>query len=191
MNRLALVGRRRSATASAVFGGLCAAALLTLTGCPENPYKASTWIGKLGDRQEAARAVVELDRLGDPAAIEPLARHWEENGKDIKVLDAIISLAAPIVPDEVAVQVKPKLKCKIKGDQRCFILRDFPEGRPASWDKAMPVLRKVLTDVDDLDDRWRDSASKAAAAIGQSQDPEGIDVLVEIINRKMNAKAAR
>lgn len=176
--------RRRpalAATAAAVFG-----AALSLAACTENPYKADTWIKQLGDKGAQARAIVELDRLGDPKAIPALAKTWESAGRDPKILDVIISLAKPFTPEEVAEAVKTN-----RNDPRKFMLRDFPKGRPASWDKALPVLIKVLSDVDDLDDRWRESASKAAAAIGESKDASGIDILVETVNRKMNAKAER
>ena len=43
-----------------VFVAVWLAGLVSLTGCPDNPYKASTWIKKLNDSREAERAVQEL-----------------------------------------------------------------------------------------------------------------------------------
>lgn len=178
-----LLGTAAAVVSVSLLGGLA----LGGAGCSrENPYAASTWIAKLSDKSAQARAIVELDRLGDPKAIPELAKTWESSGRDPKILDVIIALAKPFTPEEVAEAVKTN-----RNDPRKFMLRDFPKGRPASWDKALPVFTKVLQDVDDLDERWRESASKAAAAIGESGDTSGIDILVETVNRKMNAKAER
>ena len=40
---------------------LTAALLLGLTGCPDNPYKASSWTKQLDDPREAERAVTQLE----------------------------------------------------------------------------------------------------------------------------------
>ena len=57
---------------------------------------AAPWIAKLDDPREAERAVNELEQLGDPAAIEPLGRHWTETGRPVRVLQVMIALARPL-----------------------------------------------------------------------------------------------
>ena len=38
-------------------------ALASLAGCPDNPYKASTWTKKLKDQRDSERAVGERGRV--------------------------------------------------------------------------------------------------------------------------------
>ena len=45
-----------------------AALLVSLTGCPDNPYKAETWTKQLDDPREAERAVTQLEQLGNGIA---------------------------------------------------------------------------------------------------------------------------
>ena len=55
-------------------------------------------------------------------------------------------------------------------------MTDFESnGRPASWDKALPFLTKALTEVDEANPRSVDSAQKAADALGESKSEGGID----------------
>ncbi len=61
-------------------------------------------------------------------------------------------------------------------------------GRPASWDKAMPFLTKALTDVDEANPRSVDSAQKAADALGEARLPEGLDALIEIATKPVTKK---
>src|ERR1043165_2563401 len=73
--------------------------LVSLAGCPDDPYKASTWIKKLGGR-EHERAVQSLEELGDPSAITPLGEVWKDQGKQPRELEVIIGLARPMTPQE-------------------------------------------------------------------------------------------
>src|SRR5262244_3430173 len=88
---------RRSSVLPMVLG---LAALAGLVGCPDDPYKAGTWTKKLGDPREAERAVTELEQLGDPSAIEALGNAWVDQGKPVRLLQVIISLARPLTPQE-------------------------------------------------------------------------------------------
>src|SRR5258705_13616571 len=76
------------------------AVLAGLAGCPDNPYKAETWTKKLGDQRESERAVTELENLGDPSAIDKLGSAWVDQGKPVRLLQVIISLARPLTPEE-------------------------------------------------------------------------------------------
>src|SRR5689334_22463693 len=73
---------------------------LSSTGCPDNPYSASTWTKKLGDPAESERAVTELEQLGDPSAIPALGEAWRDQGKPVRLLQVIIGLARPLTPEE-------------------------------------------------------------------------------------------
>lgn len=68
---------------------------------PAEPGLAASWIAKLDNPREAARAVDELELLGDPSAIGPLGRHWSENGRAVRVLRVMIVLARPASWDRV------------------------------------------------------------------------------------------
>src|SRR5664279_739310 len=142
-------------------------------GCPDNKYKASTWTKKLGDPHEAERAVTQLEELGDPSAIEALGQAWSEQGKPVRLLQVIISLASPLTPEQA----------------KATYMTDYEaSGRPASWDKAVPFLTKALTEVDEANPRSVDSAQKAADALGEAKIDGGLDALVDIASKPVTKK---
>ena len=151
--------------------------LVSLTGCPDNPYKASTWTKKLNDPREAERAVTQLEQLGDPSAIGALGQAWQEQGKPVRMLQVIISLARPLTPEQATKE---------------FVTDYSKTGRPASWGAAMPFLAKALTEVDEANPRSVDSAQKAADALGEAaQDPAsdaGLDALIDLSSKPVTKK---
>jgi hypothetical protein len=149
------------------------AAFAGLTGCPDDPYKADTWAKKLGDPREAERAVTTLEELGDPSAIDKLGNAWVDQGKPVRLLQVIITLARPLTPDEA--------KAK-------FVTDYETAGRPASWDKALPFLKRALSEVDEANPRSVDSATKAADALGESKLPDGLDALIELAQKPVTKK---
>jgi hypothetical protein len=149
------------------------AMLAGLAGCPDNPYKAETWTKKLGDPRDAERAVTELEQLGDPSAIDKLGRAWLEQGKPVRLLQVIISLARPLTPKEAADK---------------YVTDYEASGRPANWDKALPFLKEALAKVDDANPRSVDSATKAADALGESRLPDGLDALIELAQKPVTKK---
>jgi hypothetical protein len=152
---------------------LLAGLLVSLAGCPDNPYKAKTWTKKLNDPREAERAVTQLEQLGDPSAIEALGQAWVEQGKPVRLLQVIISLARPLTPEQA----------------KATYMTDYEaSGRPASWSAALPYLTKALTEVDEANPRSVDSAQKAADALGESKIEGGIDALVDIAAKPVTKK---
>ena len=87
------------------------------------------------DLDQEARAIrarrsarsTELEQLGDPSAIEALGEAWVDQGKPVRLLQVIISLARPLTPEQA--------KAKYVTDYEAT-------GRPASWDKALPYLKQ-------------------------------------------------
>ena len=152
---------------------LTAALLLGLTGCPDNPYKASSWTKQLDDPREAERAVTQLEQLGDPSAIPALGNAWLRQGKPVRLLQVMISLARPLTPQEA---------------KETYMTDYEKTGRPASWDKAEPFLVKALTEVDEANPRSVDSAQKAADALGESKLDGGLDALIEIATKPVSKK---
>ncbi|HET7505765.1 MAG TPA: hypothetical protein VFK02_32320 [Kofleriaceae bacterium] len=144
-----------------------------LAGCPDDPYKSDTWTKKLGDPREAERAVTELEQLGDPSAIDRLGHAWMEQGKPVRMLQVIISLARPLTPKEAAAK---------------FMTDYEASGRPANWDKALPFLKEALAKVDEANPRSVDSATKAADALGESRLPDGLDALIELAQKPVTKK---
>lgn len=141
-------------------------------GCPDNPYKASSWTKKLGGR-EHERALQELEQLGDPSGIPEIGAEWDKQGKPVRDLQVIISLARPLTPAEA----------------KAKFITDYEEsGRPASWDAAMPFLTQSLTQVDEANARSVDSATKAADALGEAKLAAGLDALVELANKTPSKK---
>jgi hypothetical protein len=148
--------------------------LALLAGCPDNPYKASSWTKKLGTR-EHERAVQELEQLGDPSAIPDLGQSWEDNGRQGRDLQAIISLARPLT----------------KAEALAKHYTDYIDtGREASWDAALPILKKAISLVvaDDSNQRNVEYAAKSADAIGESKHPDGIEALVELADKPPTKK---
>ena len=152
---------------------LAGLAIASLAGCPDDPYNAETWITKLGDSHESERAVTELEQLGNPAAIEPLGTTWVSQGKPVRLLQVIIALARPLTPKQA---------------EAGFFTDYRVTGRPASWDKAGPFLRKALGEVDETNPRSVDSATKAADALGESRLPDGLDALIELAQKPVTKK---
>jgi hypothetical protein len=149
------------------------ATLAGLAGCPDDPYKAETWTKKLGDSHDGEKAVTELEQLGDPSAIEKLGEAWVDQGKPVRLLQVIISLARPLTPEDA---------------KKSFVTDYEAAGRPASWDKALPFLKKAISEVDEANPRSVDSATKAADALGESKLSDGLDALVELAQKPVTKK---
>jgi hypothetical protein len=160
-------------------GALLAGLTFLLAACPDNPYEADTWIDKLDDQREVERAVDKLGQLGDPKAIPALGRAWDKQGKPVRILQVIIDLAPALTPKEA--------------DEKN--LTDFAKkGRVASWDKALPILKQAVTEIDSANPRSLDSAVKAADALGDAQIETAEEILIELANdpeHKLDAKAQR
>ena len=147
--------------------------LASLTGCPSDQYDYKTWTKKLDDTHENERAVQKLEELGHPGAIPALGDAWVEQGKPVRFLQVIISLARPLTPAEA----------------KAKFVTDFEEkGREASWDAALPYLKKALEDVDEANPRSVDSASKAAEAMGEAKLPGGLESLVKLVEKPVTRK---
>src|SRR5258706_8755080 len=101
-----------------------------LSGCPDNPLKASTWTKKLGDVREAEQAVRKLEELGDPSAIGPLGDAWKDQGKPVRMLQVIIALARPLT----AAQAGAENLTDFDGSD------GHAAGREAHWNDALPFL---------------------------------------------------
>src|SRR5262249_34852293 len=61
-------------------------------------------------------------------------------------------------------------------------------GRPASWDAALPYLKKALDEVDEANPRSVDSASKAADALAEAQLQGGLESLVKLVAERPGSK---
>jgi len=153
------------------------AAVVLFSGCPEDPYNVDTWTGKLRDPHESERAVTEIQNLCNPKAIGPLGEAWKDDGKPTRHLTVLIDLARPLTAG-------PGGEADVKN------CTDYVEkGRDAHWDDALPYLRMAIVDISDINNqREVDSGVKAAEALGESAHPEGVQILVDAINRKMGPK---
>jgi hypothetical protein len=160
-------------------GALLAGLMFLLAACRDNPYEADTWIDKLDEKNETERAVLELEHLGDPKAIPALGKAWDREGKPVRILQVIIDLAPALTPQEAEARN----------------LTNFAKtGRKASWDKALPIFKQAVTEIDSANPRSLDSAVKAADALGDAQIEEAEEILIELANdpeNKLDAKALR
>lgn len=149
------------------------AGLVLAAGCSSNPYDYETWTKKLGDQKEAERAVTELEQLGNPNAIPALGKAWADQGKPVRLLQVIISLARPLTPKEA--------------EEKFFT--DYQEsGRPASWDKALPFLQQAIDEIDENNPRSVESAQKAAGALGEAKLADGLDALIKLSQKEIKKK---
>jgi hypothetical protein len=162
------------------------AGLASLAGCPSDQYDYKAWTEKLTDSHESERAVQKLEELGNPGAIPALGKAWADQGKPVRFLQVIISLARPMTPEEV------RYNCSIEqsaGRSKGTCIPEFEKsGRPASWDAALPFLKKALLEVDEANPRSVDSAAKAADALGEAQLPAGLEALVELSQKPTSKK---
>jgi HEAT repeat protein len=136
--------------------------LLTLSGCPKDPYEADTWIDKLDDPKEVQEALQKLADLQDPKAIAPLGKVWEKHNRSSKVLRVIIGLA-----EQTANPRHP--------------------GGPF-WTDAIPVLSRAVSEFKLGDARSVEDAIAAADALGQAKDPSTAQVLIAAVNKTHNGK---
>jgi HEAT repeats len=158
--------------------------LVGLSGCPDNPYSVDTWIDKLDDSHEVERAVTEIEHLGDPKAIPALGKAWENQGCPQRILQVMIDLSRPLTPEEA---------------DKASLVDLAKEGRKASWDKAQPFLAEAIRPVDPnqpakcgLDDtspRSMENAGKAADALGDAQNDQALQALVDGLGQKYGPKA--
>ncbi len=160
--------------------------LAGLTGCPADEFDYRTWTKKLDDQNEAERAVQKLQELGQPGAIPALGAAWADQGKPVRFLQVIIDLARPMTPEEA------KDNCSLEPNPARAKGTCIPEfektGRKASWDAALPYLKKALLEVDENNPRSVDSASKAADALGDAKLAAGLEALVEFAHRPTSKK---
>ncbi|HEY0253581.1 MAG TPA: hypothetical protein VGC41_18740, partial [Kofleriaceae bacterium] len=105
--------------------------------------------------------------------IDDLGQAWVEQGKPVRLLQVIISLARPLTKEQAA---------------KTFMTDYVETGRPANWDKALPYLQKALTEVDEANPRSVDSAQKAADALGEAKLDGGLDALIDIANKNVTKK---
>jgi len=160
------MNRRRGLVAVLFVAGVVANA-----GCPDNPYEADTWIEKLDNPHEAENAITKIEQLGDPKAIPALARAWEKQGRPTRVLQVIIELAKPLSPEEAEKQ--------------------YTKPRPASWELALPTLKKAIEDIDEANPRLVDQATKAAAALGEAKLKDGLQPLIDLVNKPATSKGGQ
>jgi len=145
---------------------------LSLAGCPDSEFKASTWTKKLDDQKDAERAVDKLEQLGDPSAIDALGKAWEAQGKPVRFLQVLISLARPLTPKQAA----------------DAFLTDYAEGRQEHWNDALPYLQKAVSEIDENNPRSVDSAQKAADALGEAKLSAALPQLIELANKDRKKK---
>lgn len=140
---------------------------------PPSSGLAAPWIAKLDDPREAERAVTELEQLGDPAAIDPLGKHWNENGRPVRVLQVMISLSRPLTPEQAKAQ---------------FVTDYEATGRPASWARLVPYLRTAVASIDMENPRSVDNAVKAASIAEEARLAAVLPELLELASQPEHKK---
>lgn len=143
--------------------------LVSTAYAQDKPYDVRTWIPKLSDPRESERALEHLEQLGDPFAIDAIAAAWEANGKPVRYLKVIVSLARPVTPQQAKDQ---------------FLVDYEQTGRPDSWAKAVPVLAKAATTFDIANPREIDDAQVAVDALGEANTKTAAIALTLVVGKK-------
>ena len=177
MTRSSITPRgQRGAIAAAIFAA--ALAVGTGGGCRKDEFDADTWTGKLNDQGSSERAVTAIERIGDPKAIPALGAAWEKQGRPERLLRVMIELAKPLSVEQTSEGSEyqyTKYGCTSK--PKCP-----GKGRPASWDKALPFLKKAVEDVDKDSPRSVESARLAAEALGKAKIEGALEILAAAAN---------
>jgi len=107
------------------------------------PDPAQEWIDKLDDSEWADRALVELDRLRSPAAIEPLAARWRraDPASRARILRIIIDIADQ--RDRGPLEVS---KGEDVGTAKKRVYGPYFEDGPY-WAAALPVLQATVDEL--------------------------------------------
>jgi streptomycin 6-kinase len=139
---------------------------------PVAPSLTAAWIEQLKDPRTRERALLELEQLGDPAAIEAIGAVFVEE-RSVRPLQVMISLARPLTP----------------ADAKAKLVTDYETtGRPASWARALPFLTRAIAEIDEANARSVDAATKAADALGEAGFAEGVEVLLDLARRPPSKK---
>jgi HEAT repeat protein len=162
----------------AVAAVLLAGALAMGAGCRKDEFDADTWTGKLNDQSSSERAITAIERIGDPKVMDALGRAWEKQGRPERILRVMIDLAKPLTEDQTAEGSEYQYtKYGCTKSKACK-----GKARPASWDKALPYLRKAIEDVDKDSPRSVESARLAAEALGKSKIEGALEILASAAN---------
>jgi len=166
----------------------CASAVCLLSGCPDNPYSADTWIPKLDDPKDLDEAVTKLQELCDPKAIPALGKAWEKNNRPTRILQAIVDLAQPLSPGPGGTADTKNCTDFVKSGRFWDGDAATGHGTTDGWQLALPFLREAIEDVDTASTQKVDDAVKAAEALGTAMLPDAAQILIDAINKKMNPK---
>jgi HEAT repeat protein len=152
-----------------------------LAAC-EDPKDPQTWIGKLRDPEHAPKAVRELEKLGDPVAIEPLCDLYRDF-ESPNILKAIIRLTEKDPDNKKAIET-------------LISALEFTEDKYHNATKAADALADLdakeavepLTNVlhRPMSIKSRANLAKLAAikALGRLGDPKAVPDLIRVMERR-------
>jgi hypothetical protein len=208
-----------SKIARAALTGMLALSLAALSGCPDDPYDADTWIDKLDDKTELERALTELARLKDPKSIGPLGEAWRDNNYPARILRVIIDVADQFNPEKdefknissaAARRVDPDdpkfkptetetkdpkqreeiAKARYEAEKK-RVYGPFADNGPY-WGKAVPYLKQAveLFLEDDNNDRLIENAIASVDALGRAKE-FGFDEDPEVVETIIRAATVK
>lgn len=151
--------------------GLLVSATL-VAGC-NDPKDPKTWIKKLRDPKDAAEAVRQLKKLGDPIAVEPLCKLYKDYPSP-NILNAIISF-------------KDKRSIPTLIEALDFTEDKYNNATQASWAlakmkavEAVPALIKVLKKPLSIKSRANKAKQAAIAALRKLGDKKAVPALIAV-----------
>lgn len=142
--------------------GAAVAALFLLAACEKDPFDPATHIPKLDDPRTFDQGVKDLERLRDLRAIKPLGKAWRKWNKPSSALRAIITIAGTDDPDKK---------------------------RTPNYDDALEFLIDAVDNYDPGFERSIDDATVACDALGKSQKPEAVDVLIRAATKTLSKQS--
>lgn len=155
----------------------------TLTGCPEDPDDAKTWIKKLDDVREQKEALRQLARLKSEASLEPLTKLFKRSS-DPEHLRVITKLRSDNAVDLFIEQMEYSEdnfeNAMVAATGLYEIAERDDKGREASK-KAVPVLIKAVIKKLPIKTRANLVKVEAMKALAATRDPRAVEPLTTVL----------
>lgn len=150
---------------------VCAAAVQAACNDPNNPQ---TWIKRLRNPEHAAEAVRRLEKLGDPVAVEPLCKLYEEY-PSATILQAIISFK-----DKRSIPTLRKALEVTEADKYNNATKAARALAEMKVTEAVPDLIKVLEKPWPIKSRANLAKQAAIEALAVLGDARAVPALIEV-----------
>lgn len=164
-------------------GFFLALSCATLTGCPEDPDDAKTWIKKLDDPREQKEALRQLARLKSEAALEPLTKLFKrsEDPEHLRVITKIKSDNAVDLFIEQLEYSEDKFENAIVASTGLYDIAERDDKGREAAKKAVPALIKAVIKKLPIKTRANLVKVEAMKALAATRDPRAVEPLTTVL----------